>query len=94
MTESALMVLSSHWKQCLCFAGVRCAYLLQHWLEDEDLDRIMKNYDENADGRPASPLSSYHRDASCNSSTTVVAYIHGRALLLASWLLVLPCMSP
>ena len=22
----------------------------QHWLEDDDLDRILKNYDDNEDG--------------------------------------------
>jgi hypothetical protein len=49
------------WGAALMFTGVRQAYALQHWLEDDDLDRIMKNYDENADGRHAPPLSSQHQ---------------------------------
>ena len=30
---------------------------MQHWLEDSDLDRIMKNYDANEDGECAHLLS-------------------------------------
>ena len=29
---------------------LRLFVLTQHWLEDDDLDRILKNYDDNEDG--------------------------------------------
>lgn len=34
---------------CKCKCDWHCNDL-QHWLEDDDLDKILRNYDENEDG--------------------------------------------
>ena len=34
----------------ITFWCLTCHFPLQHWLEDDDLDKVMKNYDENEDG--------------------------------------------
>ena len=37
-------------RQCLEHLAEDLYAHLQHWLEDDDLDRILKNYDDNQDG--------------------------------------------
>lgn len=39
-----------HLKCTLVLPLLMCLFWLQHWLEDDDLDKIMRNYDENGDG--------------------------------------------
>ena len=36
--------------QCFEYVAEKLCAQLQHWLEDNDLDRILKNYDDNEDG--------------------------------------------
>ena len=39
-----------HLKCTLVLPLLMCLFWLQHWLEDDDLDKVMRNYDENGDG--------------------------------------------
>ncbi len=49
--HGVLLLKSSLASSAGCFAWcLMCLLWLQHWLEDDDLDKVMKNYDENGDG--------------------------------------------
>lgn len=72
---------------CTPSCGLTTLFWLQHWLEDDDLDKVMKNYDENGDGGPLFGLTCFlgmgagcyklcracvhHRDCSTRRSMSV-----------------------